>query len=267
MSSSQAQPVDLSKKTCLVTGGAGGLGRAIAAAFLAAGSNVVICDNNEERIQKAAAELGGAGRLTAVKTDITDQSQVQELFDKIAENFGTLDILVNNAAIMDRFDPVGDVELDLWDKVMAVNLTAPLLLSKLAVRSMLTKPETSGCIINIASGASKAGWLAGTAYTASKHGLIGLTKSTAAFYGPRGIRCNALMIGIIGGTHLNEAFRNGCHEEGRQKLGEIFSGVKPQPCKVDDVAGICLSLASGPGWNTVNGGLIAVDHGWTSVVG
>lgn len=96
---------------------------------------------------------------------------------------------------------------------------------------------------------------------------MGLTKSTAAFYGPKGIRCNALMIGVIGGTHLNEAFRDGCHEEGRQKLGEIFSGVRPQPCKVDDVAGICLSLASGPGWGTVNGALIAVDNGWTSVVG
>ncbi|OLN95515.1 Dihydroanticapsin 7-dehydrogenase 2 [Colletotrichum chlorophyti] len=267
MSPQETQSAGLSGKTCLVTGGAGGLGKAIAAAFLDAGANVVICDNNGERVKKTSAELGGRGSLTAITTDITDQSQVQHLFDHITSNLGALDFLINNAAIMDRFDPVGDVELDLWDKVLAVNLTAPLLLSKLAVRSMLSKADPGGSIINIASGAAKAGWLAGTAYTASKHGLIGLTKSTAAFYGPKGIRCNALMIGVIGGTHLNEAFRDGCHDEGRQKLGEIFSGVRPQPCKVEDVAGICLSLSTGSGWNTVNGGVIAVDHGWTSVVG
>ncbi|KAK6215657.1 hypothetical protein QIS74_08676 [Colletotrichum tabaci] len=268
MSSSETHSTGLAGKTCLVTGGAGGLGKAVTAAFLDAGANVVICDSNAKRIEATLAELRTrGGNLTAVTADITDRGQVQSLFDDIAGRFGTLDVLVNNAAVMDRFDPVGDVELDLWDKVLAVNLTAPLQLSKLAVRSMLSKPEPAGCIINIASGAATAGWLAGTAYTASKHGLVGLTKSTAAFYGPKGIRCNALMIGVIGGTHLNEAFRDGCHEEGRQKLGEIFSGVRPQPCKVDDVAGICLSLASGPGWGTVNGALIAVDNGWTSVVG
>ncbi|KAF6842702.1 Dihydroanticapsin 7-dehydrogenase 2 [Colletotrichum musicola] len=269
MASAETQYPGVAGKTCLVTGGAGGLGRAIAVAFLDAGANVVICDNNDERVDKVSAELDnpGKGSFTAVKTNITDESQVQHLFDEIASKYGALDILINNAAIMDRFDPVGDVELQLWDRVMAVNLTAPLLLSKLAVRSMSSKSEPSGCIINMASGAAKAGWLAGAAYTASKHGLVGLTKSTAAFYGPKGIRCNALVIGVIGGTHLNEAFRDGCHDEGRQKLGQIFSGVPPQPCKVKDVADICLSLAAGPGWSTVNGSLIAVDNGWTSVVG
>jgi NAD(P)-dependent dehydrogenase (short-subunit alcohol dehydrogenase family) len=287
------QPGNIGGKTCLVTGGAGGLGIAIVAAFLEAGANVVVCDNNEGRIDKMKSELGGKGPLYAVTMDITDRGQVHDLFAKIAAEYGTLDILINNAAIMDRFDPVGDVELDLWDKVMEVNLTAPMLMSKLAVRSMMSKaePGTCSCIINMASGAAKAGWLAGepriacihihinhmsptdanmvkgTAYTASKHGLIGLTKSTAAFYGPLGIRCNALMVGVIGGTHLNEAFREGCNALGRQRLAEIFSGAKPQPCSVGDVAGICLSMVSGSGWSAVNGAVIAVDHGWTSVVG
>lgn len=97
--------------------------------------------------------------------------------------------------------------------------------------------------------------------------MIGLTKSTAAFYGTKGIRCNALMLGIIGGTNLNDAFKTGVHMEGREKLGEILSGVQPLPCDVKDVAELCVSLASGPGWNVVNGGVIAVDHGWTSIVG
>jgi hypothetical protein len=75
------------------------------------------------------------------------------------------------------------------------------------------------------------------------------------------------MLGIIGGTNLNDAFRTGVHPEGRQMLGEILSGVRPLPCDVKDVAELCVSLASGPGWNLVNGGVIAVDRGWTSIVG
>jgi NAD(P)-dependent dehydrogenase (short-subunit alcohol dehydrogenase family) len=153
--------VSLTGKTCLVTGGAGGLGKAIATSFLAAGANVVICDVNEERLQQTSAELGETGRLKAIKADITSASAVQTLFDEIIADFKKLDILVNNAGIMDRFDPVGDLDEALWDKVIAVNLTAPFLLSKLAVRNMLAQPTTDGCIVNIISLAGKAGWAAG----------------------------------------------------------------------------------------------------------
>jgi NAD(P)-dependent dehydrogenase (short-subunit alcohol dehydrogenase family) len=153
-------------KTCLITGGGGGLGKAIAFAFLKAGSNVVICDINEERVKQTSAELEGMGSLLAKTVDITNVSQVQKLFDEISSKFAKLDILINNAAIMDRFEPIGDVDLDLWDKVLAVNLTAPLLLSKLAVQGMLQQESTGGSIINIASGSAKAGWLAG------KHHII-----------------------------------------------------------------------------------------------
>ncbi|KAH6951287.1 hypothetical protein DER45DRAFT_635279 [Fusarium avenaceum] len=267
MSVFKTESASLAGKTCLITGGAGGLGKAIAIAFLKAGSNVVICDINEKRVKQTSAELQGMGSLLAQTIDITSLSEVQQLFNEISSKFSKLDILINNAAIMDRFEPVGDIDLELWDKVLAVNLTAPLLLSKLAVQGMLRQENPNGSIINIASGSAKAGWLAGTAYTASKHGLIGLTKSTAAFYGTKGIRCNALMLGIIGGTNLNDAFKTGVHMEGREKLGEILSGVQPLPCDVKDVAELCVSLASGPGWNVVNGGVIAVDHGWTSIVG
>ncbi|UZP40188.1 hypothetical protein NXS19_008004 [Fusarium pseudograminearum] len=222
MSVLQTELPSLSGKTCLITGGAGGLGKAIAIAFLKAGSNVVICDINEERVNQTSAELEGMGSLLAKTVDITKLSQVQQLFDDISSKFVKLDILINNAAIMDRFEPVGDVDPELWDRVLAVNLTAPLLLSKLAVQGMLLQENTNGSIINIASGSAKAGWLAGSAYTASKHGLIGLTKSTAAFYGTKGIRCNALMIGIIGGTNLNDAFQNGVHPEGAKSWGRSF---------------------------------------------
>ncbi|KAF9767896.1 hypothetical protein IL306_014875 [Fusarium sp. DS 682] len=166
MSVLQTESDSLAGKTCLITGGAGGLGKAIAIAFLKAGSNVVICDINEERVKQTLTELEGMGSLLAKTIDITSLSEVQQLFDEIYSKFAKLDILINNAAIMDRFEPVGDVDLELWDKVLAVNLTAPLLLSKLAVQGMLQQTSTNGSIINIASGSAKAGWLAG------KHHII-----------------------------------------------------------------------------------------------
>lgn len=151
----------LAGKTCLVTGGGGGLGKAIATRFLEAGATVVICDINDERLQQTSAELSSKGPLKAIKTDITNKDEVQGLFDELISGFGKIDVLVNNAGIMDQFDPVGDLDIEHWDRVMAINLTAPFLLSKLAVRNMLEQPKPDGRIINIVSVAGRAGWASG----------------------------------------------------------------------------------------------------------
>lgn len=151
----------LAGKTCLVTGGGGGLGKAIATKFLEAGGKVVICDIDEDRLQQTSAELSPKGPLKAVKTDITDKDEVQSLFDGLIEEFGKIDVLVNNAGVMDQFDPVGDLDAEMWERVMAINLTAPFLLSKLAVLNMLEQPKPDGRIINIVSVAGRAGWASG----------------------------------------------------------------------------------------------------------
>lgn len=161
MATSSQNPVSLAEKTCLVTGGASGLGKSIAAGFLKAGANVVICDIHEQRIQATSAELSTIGPLLALNLDITSPTAVEDMFTQIAARFGSIHILVNNAAIMDRFDPVADVDQQLWDKVLAVNLTAPFLITKLALQMMLQQEHPDASIINIASGAAKAGWLAG----------------------------------------------------------------------------------------------------------
>lgn len=148
--------------TCLITGGASGLGKVIATSFLKAGANVAICDIHEERVRQTKEELAGLGALLALPVDITDSNAVQDMFTEITNKFGTLDVLINNAGLMDRFDPVADLDPALWDRIMSVNLTAPFILTKLALNIMLQKqPGPSGSIINIASGAAKAGWLAG----------------------------------------------------------------------------------------------------------
>ncbi|PLB53797.1 putative short chain dehydrogenase/oxidoreductase [Aspergillus steynii IBT 23096] len=259
---------NLLEKTVLVTGGAGGLGKAIATKFLEAGANVVICDIHEQRLREAAAELGVKGRVKAVQADITSATDVQRLVDEVVAEFRQLDVLINNAGIMDRFDPVGDLDEGLWDRVMAVNLTAPYLLSKLAVRNMLAQGEgkRDGCIVNIVSVAAKAGWAAGAAYTASKHGLVGLTKNTASFYGNQGIRCNALMLGGMD-TNIVDAFQSGINAVGLNKARGIMAAVQAPLCQADQAADVCLSLACGKGSKLINGACIPVDQGWTGVVG
>lgn len=165
-STSATGPISLAGKTCLVTGGAGGLGKSIAMSFLKAGANVVICDVHGQRVQEASAELSADGPLLALTLDITDPVAVEDMFKQTAARFGTVHVLVNNAAIMDRFDPVADVDQGLWDKIISVNLTSPFVITKLALQMMLRQDKPEGSIINIASGAAKAGWLAG------KHALL-----------------------------------------------------------------------------------------------
>ncbi|PWY91359.1 short chain dehydrogenase/oxidoreductase [Aspergillus sclerotioniger CBS 115572] len=261
--------INLTGKTCLVTGGAGGLGKAIAARFFSAGANVVICDVNEERLRQTSLDLAGPdgdARLKIIKTDITSATQVQTLFDEIVTQYQKLDILINNAGIMDHFDPVGDLDEGLWNKVIAVNLTAPFLLSKLAVRNMLAQEVVQGCIVNIVSLAGKAGFMAGAAYTASKHGLVGLTKNTASFYGSKGIRCNALMMGGMM-TNITDAFMSNINMEGKDKAVGLMTAAGVPLCDVDRVAELCLSISCGPGAELINGTCIPVDHGLSGLLG
>ncbi|EPS29691.1 hypothetical protein PDE_04641 [Penicillium oxalicum 114-2] len=256
----------LAGKTCLVTGGAGGLGKAIATHFLDAGANVVICDIHEERLQQTSAELSSKGPLRAIKSDITKPEDVKRLFDELIREFSKIDVLVNNAGIMDHFAPVGDMDLEQWDRVIALNLTAPMILSKMAVQNMLEQSTPDGRIINIVSVAGRAGWAAGAAYTASKHGLVGLTKNTAAFYGNKGIRCNALMMGAMN-TNIADVFKTGMHMEGYQKMNAVYEAVQAPACDLDEVAGFCTNLTYGKGSSVINGACIALDNGWTAVVG
>ncbi|ODM20363.1 hypothetical protein SI65_03416 [Aspergillus cristatus] len=247
---------DLSGKTALVTGGASGLGKAIATKYLHA---------------NATLSALGTGTLRAYTVDITSLDAVHDLFTKIRDEFGTSapDILVNNAGIMDRFDPVGDLDPGLSDRVMKVNLTAPFWLSKLAIEGWLAREKggkTEGCILNIASVAGKVGLAAGAAYAASKHGLIGLTKNTSSFYTNNGIRCNALVMGAME-TNVSDAFHAGINQEGYQKMAELMKATGTALCNVDEVADLCVWIAGGKGAGLVNGAAINVDHGWGSIMG
>lgn len=286
-STAPAKAPGVAGRTCLVTGGAGGLGKAVAEAFLRAGANVVICDIHEERLAQTAKELGELGPLASFVVDVTVETQVRQLFDDTAARFGKVDILINNAGLPDRFQPVGDVDMDLWDKVIAVNLTAPVLMSKFAVKSMATG-TTGGCIINMASVASKAGVLSGmcshilpifslgpgnqansipvgVAYVASKHGLLGITKSTAVHYRDKGIGCVALLIGLMAETNMSEHITD-IHQEAWARASKVMLAADMKPISMETLAGYCVKLAE-DNCSLFNGSCVTVDGGFSTVLG
>ncbi|KAK5018094.1 hypothetical protein BJ546DRAFT_1063778 [Cryomyces antarcticus] len=253
-------PTAMSGKTCLVTGSAGGLGKAIASALLEAGANVAIYDLNQSRLDQCSAEFATFSKqLIVFEMDVTDEPQIVSLFEHCISKFGRVDVLVNNAGLMDHFDPVGDLDKALWDTVIAVNLTAPYLMSKHAVKHM--QEQKSGVILNISSAAGIAGFRAGAAYTASKHGLVGLTKNTAAFYGKKGIRCNAILPGAMK-TNIADALATGMNMEGYQTM-QTTAAMGPSNNDIETVAKLCLFLCSDDA-GVVNGACVQADGGWLS---
>jgi NAD(P)-dependent dehydrogenase (short-subunit alcohol dehydrogenase family) len=128
----------LSGKVCFITGGAGGLGKAIAQAFLNSGAQVVVSDINQELIKQCESEFPNQD-FRAVNADVTKEESGTRLFAEVVGQFGKLDVLVNNAGIMDHFDGAGDLDKALWDKVIAVNLTGPFIMTKLAVQHLLER--------------------------------------------------------------------------------------------------------------------------------
>ncbi|CAJ2510342.1 Uu.00g050450.m01.CDS01 [Anthostomella pinea] len=252
-------------KTIVVTGAAGGLGKAIAAAFLKAGGNVAICNINQERLDQIQSEWKSQSDKTLVwKTDITNEEAVKGFFDAVVSRFGGLDMLVNNAGIMDNFDGVGTASKETWDRVISINVTGAFLCLKAAVNAFESKPEPSGTVINIGSIASYRGVMAGAAYTAAKHALLGLTKNTAGYYGAKGISCIALLLGGMDETNIVDAFARGFNQVGMMLMGAVNPGYVPGKTGVPvaDVAKYCLFFSDDSMARASNGASVCVNNNW-----
>lgn len=252
-------------KTVLVTGAAGGLGRAIADAFLVAGANVVICDVNAQRIASVEEEWSKshAGKFLTQQTDVSDEAAVQALVDAAVAKFGRLDVLINNAGIMDDFSPVGACSKEKWDRVLNINLNGPFLASKAAIAQFENQEPAGGVIINIGSNASTHGFKAGVAYTVSKAGVVALTKNTAGFYGDKGIYSIALLLGGMGTTNITDAFAQGMHMEAFQKIQASQSPFEPhRNLPVESVAKYCVFLTDKDISTSANGSCIVFNNNW-----
>ena len=180
----------LEGKVAIITGAGSGVGRATANLFAKNGSAVVVVDLLPDRVDEVVAEIkSSGGKATGMVVDLSARTEVDRMVDETLKSSGRVDILHNNAGIMDAVRHVADTPDEVWERVMDVNLNAPFRASRRVIPSMLK--QGGGVIINTSSVAGVFGGMAGAAYKVSKHGLIGLTQNIAAFYGTKGIRCNA----------------------------------------------------------------------------
>ena len=233
------------ERTVLLTGAAGGLGRVLAERFVAGGDRVVAVDRDAAGLDDLASRLG----VTTVVADVSSADDV----DAAVATAGPVDVMVNNAAVVDRLGSVHEVDPDEWHRLIAINLTAPFLFCRAVLPGMIERG--SGIIVNVASIAGLRGGRAGAAYTASKHGLVGLTTNIAATTGHLGIRSNTVCPGSI--------------DTGMQVLGEVFASGreslardrrKPPAVAPGTIADVVLFLASAEAAG-LNGVALPADSG------
>lgn len=240
----------LQNKVAIVTGAGSGIGKAIAMLYATEGAQVVACDVNVEAIDSSAGLV--------IKTDISLQGDIDNLIDETVKKYGTVDIVVNNAGIMDNFVPIADVTDALWDKVMAVNTTGPMRMIRKVMPIFLEKKK--GVIVNISSIGGVMGSRAGATYTASKYAVIGLTKNIGFQYANSGIRCNAIAPGGVN-TNIGKTINN----PNKFGMERAMSGVvnNPRMGEPQEIAQVALFLASDDS-SLVNGSVITADAGWTA---
>ena len=243
-------------KCVVVTGASSGMGRKIALDFAKEGATVIAVARRLERLEEIAKEAEGfAGKILPYQGDISLEEVNNDMIDYAVKECGKLDVLVNNAGIMDEFTPIGELTDELFNKVMAVNLNGPIYAMRKAVQVMLEQ-ETKGNIVNIASIGGVCGARAGVAYTASKHAIVGATKNTAYMYAGK-IRCNVVCPGGVETEVMNS--QTNISQFG---VGRIMAGLDTSiPAgKVEDISTAVLYIASDDA-KFMTGAEIIIDGG------
>lgn len=242
----------LSDSVVVITGAASGMGRSMAHEFADEGANVVAVDVDEDGIETAVAEIETAGgEAMALYGDVTDTDSVEQVVDRTVEEYGTIDVLCNNAGVLDDYASVEETADELWHGVLDVNLHGPFYLTRAALPALLDGDE-EGVVINTASIAGKVAGGGGAAYTTSKHGLIGFTKQLAHDYGPE-IRANAICPGAVETGMTDELI-----EEMEAMTAETPAERYAAP---EEIANVAVFLASDDA-SFVYGTAVEVDGGW-----
>ena len=246
----------LNGKSCLISGGAKGLGAAQARLFAREGGGVAVGDILDSAGARLVDELTGSGAGSIfVRLDVTSEGDWERAVDAVMREFGTLDIVVNNAGIYNRA-LAEDTTLEEWERVMSVNATGVFLGTRAAIPAM--RRSGGGSIVNMSSVAGLVGSRTQTVYNASKGAVRLLTKSTAVQYAPEGIRANSVHPGVIETDMLREVLRN---ED--ERATRIASTPIPRFGTPEDVAHGVLFLASDES-SYVTGAELVIDGGLTA---
>ncbi|MCC7368161.1 MAG: glucose 1-dehydrogenase [Chloroflexi bacterium] len=258
----------LDGKIALVTGGARGIGRAIALRFAREGADVAVADLNGEGAQSTAGEIEALGRkAVALSVDVRQLSQIQGMIDRVVQVFGRLDVVANNAGVV-RVERFLDVTEQHWDFIMDVNAKAVFFVMQAAARQMMTQEAGSdglrGRIINTASIAAKPGGRPMFApYATSKAAVLSMTQSAAVALGPY-ITVNCVCPGVVDTAMWAQIDSEIAEIEGLQKGEAWAKRIAPiplgRPQQPEDVAGVFAFLA-GPDGGYITGQPFTVDGG------
>ncbi|MGY0559284.1 MULTISPECIES: SDR family NAD(P)-dependent oxidoreductase [unclassified Luteimonas] len=242
----------LKDKTAIVTGAGSGLGRGIALKLAQEGANIVIADIDDKGgNQTLEAITAAGGKATLVVGDVSDPEYHVDLIARTKEAYGRLDIAVNNAGISHEFLPVAEQPIEVWDRVIRINLSGVFYGARVQIPAMLE--SGGGVLVNMSSIAGAIGFPGLSPYTAAKHGVVGLTKNIAVDYATQGIRANAVGPGFIK-TELIDFVP----AEQRATLEEVHA--MGRLGEVEEVAELVLFLAS-PNSSFITGAYYPVDGG------
>ena len=249
----QITPGRFGGKTVIATGAASGIGRAAASRIAREGGRVIASDIAADKLEAFRAEHPDADIVT-VPGDLTQQAAIDAVLAAAGDR---IDGLANVAGINDDFSPAGETTDAVWDRVIAINLTAPFKL----MRAVLPLMEAAGrgAILNVSSEAGLRGNASGNAYTASKHGIIGVTKSAAVMYGPKGIRVNSV---APGGVATGIPMPPNMSEYGSARLAPFQQAI-PSVATAEQLAASITFLLSDDAVN-INGAVLTSDGGWAA---
>lgn len=245
----------------MITGGARGIGLATARRLLELDVRVALCDIDEAAVDHAIRDLGPQPDLLGVIVDVASEQSVAGAVARVVEVFGGLGGLINNAGICD-VRPFTDVSVEVWERVLGVNLTGTFLCTKAALPHLV---RAGGSIVNVASTAGLRGAALLAPYCASKFGVVGLTQALAAELGPSGVRVNAVCPGTLAHTDMGRGVWQAlARETGRSAAGLLEERVREIPLRrlaeeSDVVAAITFLLSDGSAY--ISGTSLSVDGG------
>lgn len=249
----------LENKVALITGGANGIGKAIATLYAQEGAKIAFADFNDQALAATVEEFTANGHEAfGVKVNVAVEEDVQRMVDDTVAHFGKLDILVNCAGVLDMMQAAHNVEDAVWQRVMDINVGGVMRGSRKVLP--LFTAQGSGVIINLSSMAGITGGRGGLTYTAAKHAVTGMTKNIASHYGPQGVRCNAIAPAQVE-TGLTQSI------DGYDMFGlkQATRGVQlmNRAAQPEEIANIALFLASDES-SYINGVVLAADDGWSA---
>jgi NAD(P)-dependent dehydrogenase (short-subunit alcohol dehydrogenase family) len=250
-------------KTVLITGGSGGMGRAIAARFLAKGANIAAADIDARRLGELERDMKAGSRLLVLSTDVTRVADCERMVQSTLDRFGGLDLLVNAAGVWVEGPSDQATEAE-WDRTLDINLKGTFFACRYAIPAL---EKTSGTILNIASDAGLIGNAGAAIYCASKGGVVLLTKALARELAPRGIRVNAICPCDVETPMIKfqaETYGGGDPKAYLDRLLSIYpQGARARFVRAEEVAEFVFQIAS-PKLAPITGAALSIDFGTTA---